>query len=38
MIVGGANSFGLRVDFLMLFLAFAVLVAIATKIYPNIVT
>jgi ABC-2 type transport system permease protein len=38
MIVGGANTFGLRVDFLMLFVALAILVAVATKLYPNIVT
>ena len=38
MIVGGASTFGLRVDFLMLFLALAVLVAVATRLYPNIVT
>jgi ABC-2 type transport system permease protein len=38
MIVGGVNSFGLRVDFLMLVLALTILVAVATKLYPSIVT
>jgi ABC-2 type transport system permease protein len=38
MIFGGANTFGLRVDFLMLFVALAILVAVATRLYPNIVT
>jgi ABC-2 type transport system permease protein len=38
MIVGGGSSFGLRLDFLMLFVALAILVAIATRLYPNIVT
>jgi ABC-2 type transport system permease protein len=37
MIVGGSSSFGLRVDFLMLFLALSILVAVATKLYPSIV-
>src|ERR1700722_17634323 len=37
MIVGGASSFGLRVDFLMLILTFSILVAVATKLYPSIV-
>jgi ABC-2 type transport system permease protein len=37
MIVGGVSSFGLRVDFLMLGLAFAILVAVATNLYPAIV-
>jgi ABC-2 type transport system permease protein len=38
MIVGSTTSFGLGRDFLMLFVAFAVLVAVATKLYPTIVT
>ncbi len=38
MIVGGASTFGLRLDLLMLFVALAVLVTIATRLYPNIVT
>src|ERR1700693_908108 len=38
MIAGGGSSFGLRVDFLMLFVALTILVAIATKLYPTIVT
>src|ERR1700689_3609089 len=37
MVVGGASSFGLRVDFLMLILTFSILVAVATKLYPSIV-
>src|SRR5579871_4224941 len=38
MIVGSTTSFSLGRDFLMLFAAFAVLVAVATKLYPTIVT
>jgi ABC-2 type transport system permease protein len=38
MIVGGGNSYGLAADFLLLFVALAVLVTIATKLYPTIVT
>jgi ABC-2 type transport system permease protein len=38
MIVGSTTSFGVGRDFLMLFVAFAVLVAVATKLYPTIVT
>jgi ABC-2 type transport system permease protein len=38
MIQGGASMFGLRVDFAAQLLAFAVLVAIATKLYPKIIT
>jgi ABC-2 type transport system permease protein len=38
MIVGSSTSFGLSKDFLMQFVAFAVLVAVATKLYPTIVT
>jgi ABC-2 type transport system permease protein len=38
MIMGSSTSFGLGKDFLMQFVAFAVLVAVATKLYPTIVT
>jgi hypothetical protein len=38
MIVGSSTSFGLSKDFLMQFMAFVVLVAVATKLYPTIVT
>jgi ABC-2 type transport system permease protein len=38
MIMGSSSSFGVGRDFLMLFVAFAVLVAVATKLYPTIVT
>lgn len=38
MIVGGTTSFTLRADFAILLFAFAVLVAIATRLYPNIIT
>jgi hypothetical protein len=38
MIVGTTSAFGLGKDFLMQFIAFAVLVAVATKLYPTIVT
>jgi ABC-2 type transport system permease protein len=38
MIVGGGSSFGVGMDFLMQAAALAVLVAVATKIYPNIIT
>jgi ABC-2 type transport system permease protein len=38
MIVGSTASFSLHTDFLMQFIAFAVLVAVATKLYPSIVT
>ena len=38
MIVGSSTSFGLGKDFLMQAVAFAVLVAVATKLYPTIVT
>src|ERR1700686_4107303 len=37
MVVGGASTFGLKADFAMLALALAVLVAVATKLYPTIV-
>jgi hypothetical protein len=36
--MGSSTSFGLGTDFLMLFIAFAVMVAVATKLYPTIVT
>lgn len=38
MIVGGTSTFGLAVDFAVQVAALAVLVAIATKLYPKIVT
>lgn len=38
MIVGSSSAFGLGKDFLMQLIAFAVLVAVATKLYPTIVT
>jgi len=38
MIMGGASSFGIARDFLMLLVAFVVLIAVATKLYPSIVT
>src|SRR6202790_5827385 len=38
MIVGGGTSFGITTDFLMQVVAFAVLVTVATKLYPSIVT
>ena len=38
MIVGSSTSFGLGTDFLMMFVAFAVMVAVATRLYPTIVT
>ena len=38
MIVGGATSFGLPVDFIVLAVAFALLVGIATRVYPRIIT
>jgi ABC-2 type transport system permease protein len=38
MIVGSTTSFGVGKDFLMLFVAFAVMVAVATRLYPTIVT
>ncbi len=38
MIIGGSTSFTLAADFGILLLAFAVLVAIATRLYPNIIT
>jgi ABC-2 type transport system permease protein len=38
MIQAGTSTFGLRIDFAALLFAFAVLVAIATKLYPKIIT
>ncbi len=38
MVVGGGSSFGLGVDFLMQVVALVILVAVATKLYPSIVT
>jgi ABC-2 type transport system permease protein len=38
MIMGGASSFGIGKDFLMLIVAFVALVAVATRLYPSIVT
>ena len=38
MIMGSSTGFGLGKDFLMQFVALAVLVAVATKLYPTIVT
>jgi ABC-2 type transport system permease protein len=38
MIQGGTSMFGLQIDFAAQLLAFAVLVAIATRLYPNIIT
>ena len=38
MVVGGGSSFGLGVDFVMQVVALVILVAVATKLYPSIVT
>jgi ABC-2 type transport system permease protein len=38
MIVGGTSSFGLGLDFLVLTLALLILIGVATRLYPNIVT
>ena len=38
MIVGGGSSFGLGVDFLFQAFALVVLVSVATRLYPSIVT
>jgi ABC-2 type transport system permease protein len=38
MIVGGSTSFGLGMDFAVLAVAFALLVGIATRLYPKIIT
>ena len=37
MVVGGTATFGLRIDFSVLVLALAVLVSIATRLYPEII-
>jgi ABC-2 type transport system permease protein len=36
MLAGGASVFGLQIDFLALVAALAVLVAIATRLYPRL--
>jgi ABC-2 type transport system permease protein len=38
MVVGGTTSFGLRVDFGVLAIAFVFLIAIASQLYPKIIT
>jgi ABC-2 type transport system permease protein len=38
MIVGGSSAFGIGADFLMLVGAFVVVVVVATRLYPSIVT
>ena len=38
MVVGGTTSFGLPVDFLVLAIAFVLLIAIAARLYPRIIT
>jgi ABC-2 type transport system permease protein len=38
MVEGGVSSFGLRMDFLVMAFTLAVLIAIATRLYPNIIT
>lgn len=38
MVVGGNSSFGLSIDFLVLGIAFAALIAIAARLYPKIIT
>jgi ABC-2 type transport system permease protein len=38
MVVGGGTSFGLGADFLMQLIMLVVLVAVATRLYPTIVT
>src|SRR6202790_4186740 len=38
MVVGGGNSFGLGMDYFMQIAALVILVAVATKLYPSIVT
>jgi ABC-2 type transport system permease protein len=37
MVVGGASSFGLPLDFLVLGVSFALLIAIAARLYPKII-
>jgi len=36
--LGSGTSFGVAEDFLMQFIVFAVLVALATRLYPTIMT
>ena len=38
MVVGGESTFGVAHDFQMLMIAFAIMLAVATKLYPRIVT
>jgi ABC-2 type transport system permease protein len=38
MVAGGGTTFGVGLDFLMLTVALLILLAVATKLYPNIVT
>lgn len=38
MVVGGRTSFGLRVDFAVLLVALVLLTAVASKLYPKIIT
>jgi ABC-2 type transport system permease protein len=38
MIVGGTSAFGLSMDFGVLLIAFIVLIAIASRLYPKIIT
>jgi hypothetical protein len=38
MIQGGTSMFGMQIDFAAQLLAFAVLGAIATRLYPTIIT
>jgi ABC-2 type transport system permease protein len=38
MVVGGGNTFGLGIDFLMQIITLVILVTVATKLYPSIVT
>jgi ABC-2 type transport system permease protein len=38
MIAGGESTFGVAFDFLMLAIAFVIILAIGSKLYPNIVT
>jgi ABC-2 type transport system permease protein len=37
MVAGGSSSFGLPRDFLVLGIAFAILIAIAARLYPKII-
>src|ERR1700680_3233390 len=38
MIVGGGTAFGVRIDFLVMVIVLALLVALATRLYPHIIT